>query len=574
MKPLFATIGVLLLMLGAAIGIYWINSPISDNAIAYGEAAPNTATSSAGPPFYLAFNYTTNETGTFTLSYVYGDANTSVYLVACAQIAATCSPGINPLSPNPIADSSGATKITGASGTGTFTVPVGPYRWYVAVSNEPILIVAKIQASGLSNALEFGSIGLLAAGVGLTLAGFLLPDPMRRPTPRVAQMKRTLYFFFQNKLAVLGLAILIFFVLVAIFSPVLAPFAPSYYPATNPNSQFGTSTSNPIFCVLIVTGSSSSINTCPSNWVVQPVCGPTTSSSTCSLGGNTLNPPSTTFGSILPPTWSLSSPFNLGPMPLGSLCTQCTSSSGGTPFINVYDSIVRATPIDLMLSATIVVSGALIGIVLGAMAGYLGGYVDEAIMRITDIFLSIPQILLVIIILVAFVSVHTGFSTYTIIELLILGFIIIWWPTYTRLVRGQVLVTREQKYIEAARASGAGTGRILGRHIIPNSIYPVFVQMSLDVGTVPLLFGVLAYLGFDQEIGLATQVGLTSLPEWGSLSAISVTTSTLSSVLTGSSVPFPWWQIVFTGMALFMFAIAVNFLADGLRDALDPRLRR
>ncbi len=571
MKSEFATIGVFLLIVGAALGIYWVNSPVADNVIAYGEAAPNSAASASGPPFYLAFNYTINETGTFTLSYVYGDANTTVYLVACAQLESTCSPGITPLNSTPIMTNTHSTKITGPSGSGTYTLPVGPQRWYVAVSNEPILVVAKIQATGLSDAMEYGSIALVIGGLALAVAGFFLPDPKRRPTPRIAQMKRTLYFFFQNKLAVLGLAILVFFVLVAIFAPVLAPVAPGYYSLTNPNSQFGTYTSNPVYCVLLITGSSSSINTCPVSDIVQPVCNV---AGGCSLGGNTINPPSTTYGTILAPTWSLSNPFNLGPMPLGSLCTQCTSSSGGTAFVNTYESLIRATPIDLAFSGSIVLTGALIGIVLGAMAGYLGGYIDEAIMRITDIFLSIPQILLVIIILVAFVSAHTGFSTYTILELLILGFIVIWWPTYTRLVRGQVLVTREQKYVEAARASGAGPGRIIGKHIIPNSIYPVFVQMSLDVGTVPLLFGTLAYLGFDQEIGLQTAYGFPLLPEWGSLSAASVSTNSIGNILTATNVPFPWWQIVFTGLALFLFAIAVNFLADGLRDALDPRLRR
>ncbi|HKS59377.1 MAG TPA: ABC transporter permease subunit, partial [Thermoplasmata archaeon] len=137
--------------------------------------------------------------------------------------------------------------------------------------------------------------------------------------------------------------------------------------------------------------------------------------------------------------------------------------------------------------------------------------------------------------------------------------------------RGQVLVTREQKYVEASKASGASTGRILRRHIIPNSLYPVFVQMSLDVGTIPLLIGAIVFIGY---IIWPSQY----FPEWGTIAAQS--TSILEgqivqcAALVGTQCLFPWWQVLFPGATVFLFAIAVSFLSDGLRDALDPRLRR
>jgi len=156
--------------------------------------------------------------------------------------------------------------------------------------------------------------------------------------------------------------------------------------------------------------------------------------------------------------------------------------------------------------------------------------------------------------------------------MLVIGFAAVWWPFYARLVRGQVLVVREQKFIEAARASGASKARILVRHIIPNSVYPIFIQFSLDVGTIPLLIGSLAYLGFGPE--LFPNQGI--FPEWGNLAQLGV--SPIQSILGTCTDPtgcvIPWWQLFFPGLFLFLFAISVNLLSDGLRDAFDPRLRR
>ena len=144
-----------------------------------------------------------------------------------------------------------------------------------------------------------------------------------------------------------------------------------------------------------------------------------------------------------------------------------------------------------------------------------------------------------------------------------------WWPIYTRIVRSQVIVAREQKFVEAARASGARSGRIIGKHIIPNSLFPVFVQMSLDVGTIPLLIGTIVFLGFHL-------FPTPYFPEWGTLSALGV--QSVESIFVqcqgSSTCTFPWWQVVFPSGMLFLFAISVNFLGDGLRDSLDPRLRR
>ncbi len=134
-------------------------------------------------------------------------------------------------------------------------------------------------------------------------------------------------------------------------------------------------------------------------------------------------------------------------------------------------------------------------------------------------------------------------------------------------------MTREQKYVEASRASGARSGRILLRHIVPNSVFPVFVQLSLDVGSIPLALGAIVFLGYHIFPS-------AYFPEWGSISAAAIApiqgliTTCQVAALSGTTCIFPWWQLFFPGATLFAFAISVNFLSDGLRDALDPRLRR
>ena len=274
------------------------------------------------------------------------------------------------------------------------------------------------------------------------------------------------------------------------------------------------------------------------------------------------------YESVIGPTVDLST-LQGGPLPLGAL----TQGASEPYFYNLYTGLLRGTDWSLMISVSIVGAGAFLGLLIGAIAGFYGGLVDEALMRLVDIFLSIPQLLFVLITVAAVtLTVHQIpplSAPDTKIFLLVVAFIIVWWPFYSRIVRGQVLVVREMKYVEAARASGASGGRIVRRHIIPNSLFPVFIQMSLDVGTIPLLTGALVFLGFNIFPTLY-------FPEWGSISALGVVQlpQFLVTCELASGCVIPWWQIAFPGILLFLFAISVNFLSDGLRDALDPRLRR
>jgi peptide/nickel transport system permease protein len=354
---------------------------------------------------------------------------------------------------------------------------------------------------------------------------------------RMEQFRRTWYLLKQNTLAMVGLGLLLFFVVVALGS--------FFYP--------GPSTSMTLYCGTYLSTATGCVHVC-TYAAPEPYPG-----GACYLV-------SSFEKSLVPPTITLS-PLSIGPLPLGSLASIPATGL----FYNLATGLVKGAPWSLGISVAIVGSGALIGLLLGAISGFHGGLVDEVIMRVTDIFLSIPGLLLVLVLL-AVLSTALGNSLTFIgrVGVLVIAFVVTWWPFYTRLVRGQALVVREQKYVEAARSGGAGRGRILRKHIIPNVMYPVLVQFSLDVGTVPLLLGVIVFLGFPIWPS-------TPFPEWGTLSAIAVQnleTFVLDCATPGITCTFPWWQILFPGLTVFLFAISVNFLADGLRDALDPRLRR
>jgi peptide/nickel transport system permease protein len=226
----------------------------------------------------------------------------------------------------------------------------------------------------------------------------------------------------------------------------------------------------------------------------------------------------------------------------------------GTTFegYNLFNGVVKAARIDVGVAAAVVLSGALIGTILGSIAGYKGGVVGEVIMRITDIFLSIPFLVLAI----AFLVILGRNLT-----IMVVALAIIWWPTYTRIVRGQVLSVRELKYVEASVAAGSSSIRTVMKHIIPNSIYPIFVQVSLDFGNVILTIAALFYLG----VGFAGYY----TPEWGNLIGLATDL--------GGGIPAVtqyWWTVTIPGLAILILVVSLNLLGDGLRDVTDPRLRR
>ena len=207
--------------------------------------------------------------------------------------------------------------------------------------------------------------------------------------------------------------------------------------------------------------------------------------------------------------------------------------------------IILAIPVDMSNAAIITIGAAIFGTLIGAIAGYVGGKVDETILRITDIFFAFPGLVLALV----FASMF-GRS----LETLRLAVILVWWPPYVRLMRGQVLSEKEKPYVESLRALGAGSFRILFRHIILNSIYPILVQATMDFGGVILTFSALMFLGFSPS---------PALPELGNLAA--------DGYLHVFDAP---WVIIFPGLTMLIISLAFNLVGDGLRDVLDPRLRR
>ena len=209
---------------------------------------------------------------------------------------------------------------------------------------------------------------------------------------------------------------------------------------------------------------------------------------------------------------------------------------------DLYSRVLFGARISPVIALLVLTISCAVGIPLGIAAGYYGGLVDEAIMRITDVFLAFPALLLALA-LAAVLPPSLGSVT--------LAVSITWWPWYTRLVRGQAASVTGRPFVEGAKASGVSDLRILLRHVLPNSLTPLVVQVSLDVSAVILTVSALSFLGLGAQ---------DPTPEWGLM------------VSQGQQYfPGQWWLVTFPGLAIVITAVAFNLLGDGLRDVLDPR---
>ncbi|MHB8360307.1 MAG: ABC transporter permease [Thermoplasmataceae archaeon] len=227
--------------------------------------------------------------------------------------------------------------------------------------------------------------------------------------------------------------------------------------------------------------------------------------------------------------------------------------------IPLLPAMLAALYNDIWDSVLVVFSGAIIGIVVGTFSGYFGKIIDEVMMRITDIFFSIPYLIFAIIVTAVLFRVFVA-DRIVIPSLLLISIslIVIWWPTYARLTRSITLSVKSQKFIEASTASGSSRVRNVIVHVIPNVLSPVFVQISLDMGSVILLFATLAFLPLS-FLGLNEYT-----PELGSM------ISSAENYMLGPG----WFSAVIPAMFLLIFTVSINLFGDGLRDVLDPKLRR
>jgi peptide/nickel transport system permease protein len=211
---------------------------------------------------------------------------------------------------------------------------------------------------------------------------------------------------------------------------------------------------------------------------------------------------------------------------------------------DVYSRLVYGSQISLFTGFVVVIVAAVVGTLLGGIAAYARGKIEELIMRITDLVFCFPPIILALAIAAA---LGIG-ATNTIIAMLV-----VWWPKFARLARSLIIVQRSQEYVEAAMVLGLSPARILIRHIIPNSVGPLIVLVTLDIGNAIITFAGLSFLG----LGV-----IPPMPEWGSM------------VGEGRELIEQWWVAAFPGLAILTIVVGFNFLGDGIRDWLDPKSRR
>lgn len=211
---------------------------------------------------------------------------------------------------------------------------------------------------------------------------------------------------------------------------------------------------------------------------------------------------------------------------------------------DIFSRVIYGGRITIPAGLAVIAFGSVIGTLVGAVAGYAGGIWDELLMRFTELFLAFPTIILALA-----VTAALGPD----IRNAIIALVIVWWPTYARLVRGLVLEMKHREYVDAARAVGASGPYILFRTILPNVFSPALILATLDIGNAILTFAGLSFLGLGAE---------PSSPEWGRMVAI------------GIDFFNQWWMWLFPGMAIASLVMAFNFIGDGLRDLADPRTRK
>lgn len=208
---------------------------------------------------------------------------------------------------------------------------------------------------------------------------------------------------------------------------------------------------------------------------------------------------------------------------------------------DVFSRVLYGARVSPAIAFLVLLISISIGVPLGVLAGYVGGVWDDVIMRITDVFLALPALLLALVF--AAVLPPSLWST-------TLAITIAWWPWYTRLLRGQAASVAGRPFVESAQALGVSNRRIVFRHVLPNSLTPLIVQASLDVGGIILTASALSFLGLGAQ---------DPTPDWGLM------------VAQGQAYfQTQWWLVTFPGLAILITAVGFNLLGDGLREILDP----
>lgn len=219
---------------------------------------------------------------------------------------------------------------------------------------------------------------------------------------------------------------------------------------------------------------------------------------------------------------------------------------------DIYYGLIWGTRSAFRIGFFVVLANLTLGVILGSIAGYFGGIIDEVIMRIVDIFYSIPFLVMAMALVVA---LGRGLTS------IIITLIVLQWTTYVRVLRGEILTVRENDYVQAARACGASHLRIIAKHILPNSIYSVLIVASMNIGVTVLAAATLSFLGLGTEIGYA---------DWGQMAE---TARNWIVGPPGNRLAY-WHVVLIPGAAISLFVLGWNLLGDAARDVFDPKMRR
>ncbi len=340
-------------------------------------------------------------------------------------------------------------------------------------------------------------------------AGFVAEVEEQRPRTRWWQSK-AMKRFWRSPLALVGTAIVTLFLLAAIFAPQLT------------SSQL-INTRNT--CVRDLGLSAST---------VTDIRNPLTSA----FWRSVVAPPSSCFNIPRVSYSPIPTPASEG--------TFLGTTSGG---YDIYYGLIWGTRSAFYVGVLVVGSGVLIGIILGSISGFFGGWIDNVLMRFVDIIIAIPSLVLAIVI----VAILGQSLQNVMIALALVG-----WTTYARLLRGDILQVKERDFVDGARALGAGNGRLIFKHILPNSLGPLLIIGSLDIGSVVLAAASLSFLGLGAPVGYA---------DWGQM--INFARDWLQGP---PGQPFAYWYVSFwPGLTIILFVLGWNLLGDAARDVLDVR---
>lgn len=212
---------------------------------------------------------------------------------------------------------------------------------------------------------------------------------------------------------------------------------------------------------------------------------------------------------------------------------------------DIFSRVIAGAPLEAQIGFVVVLVSLAFGGSLGAFAGYLGGIIEEVLMRVTDVFLAFPALVLAMAVAIA---IGPGLTNS------MMALLVVWWPWYARIARGEALAIKNSQYMEAAHAAGLKDIQIVMRHVLPNILMPLLVYATLDISNVILTGSVLSFIGLGAQ---------PPQPEWGRM------------VFDGQDyLSGAWWMSVLPAFAIFIVVLAFSLFGDGLRDAFDPKLRR